>query len=1018
MVPLSLTLRNFLSYGEEVPPLDFTQFHVAVLSGANGHGKSALLDGLTYALWGEARKAAHDRKPDEGLLRLGANEMRVEFCFEVNTERYRVIRAFRKGRRTNATQLELQIFDPAADAYHSLSESAALTQTQARIDQLLSMDYTTFINSAFLVQGRADEFTQKNASQRKEILTEILGLERYDRLAEKAREHIQSTVQNLHTQQQRLQELDNELAEQVAYEADLKNLKIRLQTLNQSLDSGDQELGELRTQRQERIHLQTQLATCQQDYGRLQETHEKVNREAQHLRSQQAKDSEILTAAETIKENFASFQRLTAEEGRLRQHMLQLHEFQTEISQFESRIMAERHEVEKRCSTWESRLQALEDQARHSSDLLAQQETIETRHALLIATRQQAEALDKQRDRHLVLQQEIQQLQGRIALEQERLNTQRNALVLQKEDLEIQLKEGTGLNERLEDLAATIQNLEAQAGERDRLKEEGGAVRTRIEQTQQTIKAQEAELADTREKVRLLDATDEAACPLCGSRLDQAHRQQLDAELQRQEQQKLQHLVEQRHAVAGMENQVQEMRQQCQNLEQQTQTLAGHNEERARLLAIRSQLQNCATQAAQIKSQLAALDQELQAERYAPEDRQRLGQVSDELEHLRYQPQQYAHVQDTLKDLASVETEYARLQDALAQQAKTNAELDEARDKLALARKYLDEKLYAPKEQQDLHKVLQAKEALAYDSEAHQRVREEIDELSDAVSRRERLTAAQERHATNQASIEANEAEADHMQKELTSLAERKVQINARLKILGDVSEVLDGLATRLAQERAERDGLLQQQGALQIQYERCLEWAKERETLHQTIKKDQQEEWAYRQLTEAFGKNGIQALIIENAIPEIEEEANAILSRLTDNRIQISIESLRDLKKGGTRETLDIKIADEIGERSYHLYSGGEAFRTNFALRLALSKVLAKRAGTRLRTLIIDEGFGTQDREGLEHLIQAIQTISKDFDKLLVVTHLPEIRNAFPVQIEVTKHPDLGSRFEIIDQR
>jgi exonuclease SbcC len=123
-------------------------------------------------------------------------------------------------------------------------------------------------------------------------------------------------------------------------------------------------------------------------------------------------------------------------------------------------------------------------------------------------------------------------------------------------------------------------------------------------------------------------------------------------------------------------------------------------------------------------------------------------------------------------------------------------------------------------------------------------------------------------------------------------------------------------------------------------------------------------------------------------------------------------------LKKGGTRETLDIKIADEIGERSYHLYSGGEAFRTNFALRLALSKVLAKRAGTRLRTLIIDEGFGTQDSEGLEHLIQAIQTISKDFDKLLVVTHLPEIRNAFPVQIEVTKHPDLGSRFEIIDQR
>ena len=137
--------------------------------------------------------------------------------------------------------------------------------------------------------------------------------------------------------------------------------------------------------------------------------------------------------------------------------------------------------------------------------------------------------------------------------------------------------------------------------------------------------------------------------------------------------------------------------------------------------------------------------------------------------------------------------------------------------------------------------------------------------------------------------------------------------------------------------------------------------------------------------------------MLIEATIPEIEKEANAILSRLTDNRIQISIESLRDLKSGGTRETLDIRISDELGERSYHLFSGGEAFRADFALRIALSKVLARRSGTRLRTLIIDEGFGTQDARGLEYLKEAIQEISADFDKLLVVTHLPELRKPSP---------------------
>ena len=68
------------------------------------------------------------------------------------------------------------------------------------------------------------------------------------------------------------------------------------------------------------------------------------------------------------------------------------------------------------------------------------------------------------------------------------------------------------------------------------------------------------------------------------------------------------------------------------------------------------------------------------------------------------------------------------------------------------------------------------------------------------------------------------------------------------------------------------------------------------------------------------FGKDGIQAFLIEQAIPEIEQEANFLLSRLTDNKSQVFIESLRDLKKGGVRESLDIHIADASGIRPYEM--------------------------------------------------------------------------------------------------
>ena len=118
----------------------------------------------------------------------------------------------------------------------------------------------------------------------------------------------------------------------------------------------------------------------------------------------------------------------------------------------------------------------------------------------------------------------------------------------------------------------------------------------------------------------------------------------------------------------------------------------------------------------------------------------------------------------------------------------------------------------------------------------------------------------------------------------------------------------------------------------------------------------------------------------------------------------------------GGTRETLDIRITDSHGvARSYETFSGGEAFRVNFALRIALSQMLAERSGTRIRTLVIDEGFGTQDKEGLQNLVGAIRAIQDDFDTILVITHLDELKAAFPVRIEVTKEPVTGSTFEVV---
>jgi exonuclease SbcC len=95
------------------------------------------------------------------------------------------------------------------------------------------------------------------------------------------------------------------------------------------------------------------------------------------------------------------------------------------------------------------------------------------------------------------------------------------------------------------------------------------------------------------------------------------------------------------------------------------------------------------------------------------------------------------------------------------------------------------------------------------------------------------------------------------------------------------------------------------------------------------------------------------------------------------------------------------------LGTRAYENYSGGEQFRVNFAIRIALSKLLARRAGAQLQTLVVDEGFGTQDALGRERLVAAINAVQDDFELILVITHIEELKDAFPARIEVVKTPD-----------
>ena len=150
-----------------------------------------------------------------------------------------------------------------------------------------------------------------------------------------------------------------------------------------------------------------------------------------------------------------------------------------------------------------------------------------------------------------------------------------------------------------------------------------------------------------------------------------------------------------------------------------------------------------------------------------------------------------------------------------------------------------------------------------------------------------------------------------------------------------------------------------------------------------------------YTELQKTFGRNGIPAYIIENVIPEIETTANDILQGL-DTNIRISIESQKDLKKGGKAETLDINIVTEYGERPYANYSGGQQSLIDFSIRMALAIILARRSNCKIQTLILDEVFGELDPVNKQIVAKAIKYIAKrfDFKRILVISHAEELQD------------------------
>ncbi|NJM06945.1 SMC family ATPase [Candidatus Gracilibacteria bacterium] len=350
MIPTLLTLRNFMCYRDdgsdaaEPIALNFDGLHVVCLSGENGAGKSALLDAITWALWGKARIA------DDELIAQGESEMLVELEFLLGEQRYRVRRVRQRGKtgprggqQMGKSALDLQLL--GAQGWRSLSETKKL-ETQSQVNDLLRMSYETFTNASFLLQGRADEFTRKTAAERKQVLAEMLDLQEYEALEKRARERARSFDDRIKGLNGRIEQLKEEAEkllfwQEMVVQAQAKMLELGAQQQQAELafNAAVAQVHTLERRAEQRKSLSRQLE-------RLRSEQAQAEKQLDEYRRRIAESEMLLARADEITAGVLALQTARDEHKRLEALRPRYEELRDEWRTFQGQIDQERVRIE------------------------------------------------------------------------------------------------------------------------------------------------------------------------------------------------------------------------------------------------------------------------------------------------------------------------------------------------------------------------------------------------------------------------------------------------------------------------------------------------------------------------------------------------------------------------------------------------------------------------------------------------------------------------------------------------
>ncbi len=1003
MRPVKLQIEGFTAY-RTLNTIDFDGAQLLVFSGPNGAGKSSLLDAMIFALFGNIPRMKG--KQIREFISQGKDKFKILFQFSLNDKMYRVERSyFLKGTPLVRLQVEEN------GNWKTISDK--VKETDEMIAGLLQLGYDAFIKSVILPQNLFDQFLKGDKEKRREVLTEILNLELFEKISKLAGEKSAAFKLQIQQKEENLREISQVVSpEQQSF-------------LQQQLGICQKQKEDLSFKRSELDRKKQELL----DLGKWFEEKERLEREKSAFLEEKEEWSKKEEELNTFKKLFPFSADLALLKEKKERHL----KLNDEILRLTKLI----DDLEKTSHKMEIKLNELN--LREQSEIVDLKERLILLHGL----KEPLSDLEKNSREKEVKMGEL----GKLSSNLQPLEVSQTASLKEKADIEAEILKLQGF---IQELVRSHERFSIYAELYDSLKELGSLekeiakassekkdLESEIASLGQSFSKLESEKAGLEKEIGLLEKTVESlkvqdlsrqlqkslkigdSCPVCLQKVlslpQPAFSEKLVEEFESQNE-KLNKMRIEREKLLNEEAKLQERGSRKKaDLGKLERELAEKTDQKIRLekelsdrlnLPLENFLDSARKEYQKLQEDDKKYQESLEAEKGLSSRLNQLILKFQEQESLMFQmKQKKAVLADSIEKL---ERDIQEKREKIKAAGLNDLSLRTLGEKIAQLEN--QERVFR-KEKEEVSSLYQETKgkldaARSQKKEMENKAAEELRTLETLKNILQNnlleigFSSLEDIPSVDPGSLAKLEEELNQYHVRFSLVTEKLAEAFQKIGSRTYHPDLIKQIDAEIASLKDEEERLQAEIGKLQHQLQE-LDLLKEKiVSLQGLIQSLRSQESLYVTIHQDLRKDRLPDYLLSSVLHTILESASEKYYELSGKRYKLSLEGTGEI------QVLDGWNMDE--PRSVTSLSGGESFAASLSVALALSEYLQGRQ--RIQSLFIDEGFGHLDKETRDKVAEILSSLQTGERLVGIVTHIEELADLFPHRIIVEKLPE-GSR-------